>query len=97
MITVKYMIYTKVGGIDSIRQVIVVAKPRHNYLTYDVTDLSDEHIEQLKICIEEGDKQRDNAMKDFELLTGIKQSSLWRSFKPEGIKWESENEIQITK
>lgn len=88
----KYVHYTKANGDRSLRQIIEVSKPRDNYLVYDVTKLSDEHIDILLLAIEEVDAYRDNAMKNFELLTGIKQDSLWRSFKPEGIEWEDEDE-----
>lgn len=88
---IKYVQYTKANGERNLRQIIVVSSPRENYLVYDVTNLSDEHIDILELALTEADKQRDNAMKDFELLTGIKQNSLWRSFKPEGIEWEDED------
>lgn len=93
MTDVRIMQYTKNSGDRSLRHVLVVSQPRKNYLVYDVTKLKINEIEALKTCIEESDKFRESAMKDFEILTGIKQRSLWRSFKPEGIEWESDNEI----
>lgn len=94
MIEPKYVQYTKVNGEISLRQIIVVSKPRKDYLVYDVTNLSDEHLNVLMVALKEADTQRDNAMKDFELLTGIKQSSLWRTFKPEGIEWQNDGDME---
>ena len=90
---IKYVHYTKANGDRSLRQIIVVSPPRENYLVYDVTKLSDEHIDVLVLAITEADTHRDNAMKDFELLTGIKQNSLWRSFKSEGIEWDDNGDV----
>ena len=85
--------YTKTNGETSERELIIVSQPRANYLVYDVTKLSEKELEVLLDALEQTEEFRDNAMKDFELITGIKQNSLWRSFKPEGIEWTTENEI----
>jgi len=87
------MRYTKANGDASTRHVLVVSKPRENYLTYDVSELSEKELEVLTLALEQIDEYRDNAIKDFELLTGIQQASLWRTFKPEGIEWMTEDEI----
>lgn len=84
----KYMRYTKDNGDESLREVIVVAKPRSNYLVYDVTELSSDDIETLSSVLDDIDEYRESQINSFELITGIKQSNLWRSFKPEGIDWE---------
>ena len=89
----KYMTYTKANGDRTLRQVLVVSPPRGNYLVYDVTNLSDRNIDTLRDCMTEADTKRDTVMKTFEVLTGIKEESLWRSFKPEGIEWDNEDEV----
>ena len=89
------MKYTKANGDISIRQVIVVSNPRDNYLMYDVTKLSQKELDVLLLTLEQTEEFRDNAISDFELLTGIKQAALWRSFKPEGIEWETEDDTGI--
>ena len=93
MTKLKCMKYTKDNGETSIREVIPVSAPRENYLVYDVSKMSQEHREILLTALRQVEEYRDNAIADFELLTGIKQSSLWRSFKPGGIEWEIEDEI----
>lgn len=82
------MTYTKDNGDISDRQILVVSEPRENYLVYDVTKLSDEHLEILVEALAMVEEYRDNALADFELLTGTKINSLWRSFKPGGIDWK---------
>jgi hypothetical protein len=83
----KHMTYQKDNGDTSERDIIVVSEPRKNYLVYDVSKLSDDQLEVLVNALDQIEEFRNNAMKDFELITGVKQSSLWRSFKPEGIDW----------
>jgi hypothetical protein len=85
------MTYTKDNGESSLRKVIAVSNPRQNYLMYDVTGLSTEHLEVLETALSKIEECRENCLADFELITGIKTSSLWRSFKPEGLVWETEN------
>ncbi len=80
---IKTMRYTKNNGEASTRQVLVITRPRKTYLTYDVSNLSEKALEVLLKAHEQIEEFRTNAMLDFELLTGIKQASLWRSFKPE--------------
>lgn len=89
---IKQMRYTKDSGEVSERKVIVITRPRDNYLMYDVSNLSDDQLATLKLTLEEIDKFRDNAMADFELVTGVKQNSLWRSFKPGGVEWIESND-----
>jgi len=91
MTELRYMTYTKADGDISERNVIVVSRPRKTFLVYDTTKLSNEEVNILLKCLDIIEEQRDNAMKDFELLTGLKQGSLWRSFKPEGIEWDDES------
>ena len=86
------MTYTKDSGDVSQRAVIVVARPRDNYLMYDVSKLSDEAVEALVNAVKMAEEYRDNCIADFELVTGIKQASLWRSFKPGGVEWETEDD-----
>jgi len=90
--TIRTMQYTKANGDVSTRQVIVVANPKDNYLMYDVTKLTEKELQVLQEALTQIDEFRDNAIADFELLTGIKQASLWRTFKPEGIEWEQEDD-----
>ena len=87
-IELRPMTYTKDNGEVSDRQILVVSEPRENYLVYDVTKLSDEHLEILVDALAMAEEYRDNALADFELLTKVKVNSLWRSFKPGGISWE---------
>ena len=81
------MRYTKDNGDSSDRTVVVVTRPRENYLVYDISNLTNDQRATLKLTLDEIDRFRDNAIADFELVTGVKQSSLWRSFKPGGIEW----------
>ena len=85
--------YTKANGDKSTRHIVVVAEPRDFYLVYDVSKLSLQQLEVLELALTQTEEFRDSAMKDFELVTGVSQASLWRSFKPEGIEWEQEDEI----
>lgn len=89
---IRTMRYTKDSGEVSTRQVVVVSNPRSNYLVYDVSNLSEKELEILQDALNQSEEFRNNAIADFELLTGIKQSSLWRSFKPEGIEWITEDD-----
>lgn len=89
---IRTMKYTKANGEVSSRQVIVVSNPRDNYLMYDVSKLSEKELDVLTNALDIAEECRENAMKDFQLLTGIQQASLWRSFKPEGIEWETEDD-----
>ena len=87
-IELKSMTYTKDNGDVSQREVLVIAEPRDNYLTLDVTKVPDDDLDVLVEALVEANKQRDNAYADFELITGLKVSNLWRSFKPGGIDWK---------
>ena len=84
--------YTKANGDVSERKIVVVSNPRDNYLVYDVTKLTEKELEVLKNALEQTEEFRENAIADFQLLTGIRQESLWRSFKPEGIEWDIEDD-----
>lgn len=89
---IRTMQYTKANGEVSTRQVIVVSNPKENYLMYDVSKLTEKELQVLQEALKQTEEFRDNAIADFELLTGIKQASLWRTFKPEGIEWEQEDD-----
>ena len=93
MVKQRHCTYTKSNGEVSERDIIIVSEPRTNYLVYDVSGMSEQELEVLWSALDQIEEFRTNAMKDFELLTGIRQSSLWRSFKPEGIEWTNSNEI----
>ena len=84
---ISYVRYTKINGEESDRDIIVVSNPRENYLVYDVSKMSEVDRNLLLDVLKQIEEFRDNAIADFELLTEIKQSSLWRSFKPGGIDW----------
>lgn len=86
------MVYTKDNGEQSNRSIIVVAAPRKLYLTYDVSDLEYEELNVLLEALRKADEYRDNALADFELITGKAQNKLWRSFKPEGVEWVVEED-----
>lgn len=92
MSSIRHMRYTKDNGETSERDVIVVSYPKVNHLMYDVTSLTDKERNVLINALAAAEEARDNAIAKFEVLTGIKQSSLWRSFKPEGIEWVTEDE-----
>jgi hypothetical protein len=87
MSKVKSMTYTKDNGEVSQREVIVVSPPRDLYLVYDVSKLTESQIQHLQSVLEEIDIYRNDCIADWEQETGLKQSSLWRSFKPGGINW----------
>lgn len=87
--------YTKANGDKSTRHIVVVSKPRPYYLVYDVSKLSLKELDVLELALTQTEEFRDSAMKDFELLTGVSQASLWRSFNPEGIEWEQEDETRM--
>lgn len=89
---IKRMRYTKDSGDSSLREVVVVSEPRQNYLMFDVTKVSNKDMEILRLALDQIDKFRENAVADFELVTGIKQRDLWRSFKPGGIEWIEEDD-----
>ena len=89
---IRTMKYTKPNGDVSTRKIIVVSNPRDNYLTYDVSKLSEKELDVLQNALDTVDECRENCLKDFQLLTGIQIASLWRSFKPEGIEWEQEDD-----
>jgi len=92
MSKVQFMRYTKDSGDSSERKVIVVSRPRKNYLMYDVSGISEEALDTLLDAMNMNEEYQENCMLDFETLTGVKQSSLWRSFKPEGVEWMTEDD-----
>ena len=89
---VKTIDYTKANGDKSTRHIVVVAEPRDFYLVYDVSKLSLQQLEVLELAQNQIEEFRDSAMKDFELVSGINQASLWRSLHPDRITWEDEDE-----
>lgn len=91
------MYYTKASGEKSMRDIIIVSRPRDNFLCYDVSNLTEDQLKYLEAALAEIEVYRTECMNEFEDVTGIKQNALWRSFKPEGIEWETEDEIQTTK
>ena len=84
--------YTKSNGEESHRKIIVVSRPRKNYLVYDLSSLHPDEILILEKALATAEECRENAIADFELLTEKRERDLWRSFKPEGIEWETEDE-----
>ena len=92
MSSIRQMRYTKDNGETSERDVIIISYPRKNHLMYDVTNLTITERDALIMALEVAEDARDNAIAYFETLTGVKQRDLWRSFKPEGIKWVQEDE-----
>jgi uncharacterized membrane protein YvbJ len=93
MTKIKRMTYTKDNGDVSEREVIVVSAPKENYLVYDVSKLNDEERKFLLHYLDSIDAYRDETFAELTSVTGIRQTSLWRSFKPGGIEWEQEDEI----
>ena len=81
------MKYTKADGEVSYRLVGVVSEPRENYLTYDLSDFTSEEVMMLRHYVDSIENFREETLKEFEDITGHKISTLWRSFKPEGIEW----------
>ena len=86
-------IYTKANGDVTNRYVVLVSEPRENYLVYDMSDLSEDQINYFTDALRKSEEFRDEALTEFEDVTGIKIDSLWRSFKPGGIEWEQEDEV----
>ena len=87
------MTYIKANGDYSRRQVIVISEPRENYLVLDVSKLTPTDAELLSEYLDHVEEARTEFISEFEVITGIKYNSLWRSFKPGGIEWEQEDEI----
>ena len=81
---VKEFYYTKANGDRSHRRLVVLRYPQKLYLGLDVTDCTNEEIEDILDGIETADKCRD------EVFESMGVSSLWRSFKEEGIEWVDE-------
>jgi hypothetical protein len=90
---IKRMVYTKDNGDISTREVIVVSAPRENYLVYDVTKLSEDQVKILLHYLNSIEEYREETFAELASVTGIRQNALWRSFKPGGIEWETEDEI----
>ena len=93
MATIRSMKYTKEDGSSSLRSVVVLSKPREHYLMYDVSKLTTHQREYFLTVLSEMETLQDETIAEFEAVTGLKQKSLWRSFKPEGIEWTDGNEI----
>jgi NADH:ubiquinone oxidoreductase subunit D len=85
--------YTKDNGERSNRLVAVVAEPKDNYLCYDVSSFSQKELEMFKHYLNSIDTYREETLKEFEDVTGIKISSLWRSFKPGGVEWDEKDDF----
>jgi hypothetical protein len=85
------MTYTKANGEVSDRLVAIVSEPKENYLTYDISDFSEAETRMFKHYLDSIEQYRGDTLTEFEDVTGKKISSLWRSFKPEGIEWVKEN------
>lgn len=92
MTQIKSMTYTKDNGDVSERDVVVISSPRENYLVYDVTSLSQDERTMLLHYLESIEAYRDETMEELKSVTSIRQEKLWRSFKPDGIKWKTEEE-----
>lgn len=89
---IRKMVYTKDSGDISLRRIVIVSEPRENYLTYDISDFTSEQTAMFKHYLESIDAYREETLKEFQDVTGIKISGLWRSFKPGGIEWVEEND-----
>ena len=87
------MSYIKDNGDFTKRQVIVISEPRENYLVLDVSKLTSTESNLLEALLCDVDEVRDATIADFETITGKQYNSLWRSFKPGGIEWDTEDEI----
>lgn len=90
---IKRMTYTKDNGEVSNRLVVVVAEPKDNFLTYDISDFTDEELRMFEHYLESIDEYRQETFNEFEDITGRKISSLWRSFKPGGIEWDERDDF----
>lgn len=89
---IKRMTYTKDNGEVSRRAVIVISAPRDNYLCYDITNIGEKERKILEHYLDSIDVYRDETFEELKSITGIRQNALWRSFKPEGIEWEKDND-----
>lgn len=89
---IRRMTYTKDSGDRSDRIIAVMSEPRQNLLAWDLTSLNPFDIDILHDTILEIETYRQECYRDFEDKTGIKLDSLWRSFKPEGIEWTTEDD-----
>lgn len=89
---IKSITYTKDNGEVSERDIIVVSGPKENYLCYDVTKLSVEEREILQHYLDSIEQYREDTMAELTSVTGIRQNTLWRSFKPSGIQWKEFDE-----
>ena len=85
--------YTKENKDVTNRYVVVISEPKENFLVYDMSDLTEDQIDYFLEAIQKSEDYREEALKEFEDVTGIKVNSLWRSFKPGGIEWVEGNEI----
>lgn len=86
---IKHMTYTKDNGEVSEREVIVVSAPRDNYLCYDVTKLDDNGKKMLEHYLNSIETYRQETFAELTSVTGIRENTLWRSFKPKGIEWST--------
>ena len=90
---IKRMTYTKDNGEVSNRLVIVVSEPREHYLTYDISDFTDEEIRMINHYLDSINEYREETLKEFEDITGKKIASLWRTFKAKGIQWDERDDF----
>ena len=89
---IRRMIYTKDNGDSSHRLVAVISEPRENFLALDLSKLTSDEVMYLKRLEDSVIDFRDECYTEFEDVTGHKISSLWRSFKPGGIEWVTEDD-----
>ena len=82
--------YTKDSGEISDRELIIVSKPRENYLAYDVSNLEPDVVLEFVECLNIIEQVREEVLSDFERISGVNVGSLWRSFKPGGLKFTNE-------
>lgn len=90
---IRRMTYTKDNGEVSNRLVVVVSEPKENYLTYDISDFTDEEIRMFRHYLDSIENFREETFLEFEDITGKKISSLWRSFKPGGVEWDEKDDF----
>ena len=76
----KEFTYIKDNGEETSRRAIVLRPPQKNYLCLDVTKLSDAEVIGIMEAIRIVNENRDDIFEDY--------NNLWRSFKPENIRWK---------
>lgn len=89
---IRRMTYTKENGDRSDRLVAVMSEPRQNLLALDLSKLTPTEVAYFRQMMDEIETYRGECHSEFEGVTGIQLNSLWRSFKPEGIEWTTEDD-----